>query len=75
MELISSYFSEDGVLEARVYKGDFGHYVNQYLVNNRAIRTESYEEHGLQYHEDAAENFVMRVKKVDDNWVPQVLPY
>lgn len=64
MELISSYFSDDGVLEARVYVDNFKQHVNQYLVNNIIIKTESYENHSLQYHEDAAENFVLGVKKI-----------
>lgn len=64
MELLSSYFSDDGVLEARVYINNFGQFVNQYLVNNIIIKTESYEDHNEVYHENAAENFVLGVKKV-----------
>lgn len=65
MELLSSYFSDDGVLEARVHKNNFGQYVNQYLVNNIIIKTESYEDHNEEYHENAAENFVLGIKQVN----------
>lgn len=74
MELISTYYSDDEVLEARVYLNDYGQYVNQYLVNNIAIKTESYEDHNLQYHEDAAENFVLGVKRINNVDVPPILP-
>lgn len=74
MELMSTYYSDDGVLEARVYLNNWGQYVNQYLVNNVIIKTESYEDHNEQYHEDAAENFVLGVKKFTDVDVPEVLP-
>lgn len=64
MELLSSYFSDDGVLEARVHRNNFGQFVNQYLVNNIVIKTESYEDHSEEYHESAAENFVLGIKTV-----------
>jgi hypothetical protein len=64
MELISSYYSDDGVLEARVYLNNWGQYVNQYLVNNIIIKTESYEDHNEVYHENAAENFVLGIKTI-----------
>lgn len=73
MELISTYFSDDGVLESRVYLNNFKQYINQYLVNNVIIKTESYEDHNLQYHEDAAENFVLGVKKIGNVVVPPIL--
>ena len=73
MELLSSYFSDDGVLEARVYLNKWGQFVNQYLVNNVIIKTESFEDRSEEYHENAAENFVIGVKKINDVEVPPIL--
>ena len=61
---ISTYYSDDGVAKAIVYfNGDIGHYEVEYQKAGRVLSVESYREHNLYYHEDAAENFVLGVKK------------
>jgi hypothetical protein len=62
---VSVFHSEDFDLKAIVYYNasqdkfevDFG-------KNGLIVATESYEEHNLLYHEDAAENYVNGIKKI-----------
>jgi hypothetical protein len=60
---ISVYFSDDFDLKAIVYLNqEKGCYEVDYAKNGLIIATESYIDHNLQYHEDAAENYVLGVK-------------
>lgn len=67
---ISTYYStpDDMVnddLKAIVYHNtDTGLYEVDYMKDNRLIKTESYQNYNLYYHEDAAENYVLGVKKL-----------
>ena len=75
VEIISEYISEDGKLKSVVrvnpirqnrssplYEVDF------YKANN-VIATESYAFHTLRFHEEAAENYVKGIKKIDESKV------
>jgi len=60
---ISVYLSDDMDLKAIVYLNqEKGCYEVDYAKNGLLVKTESYIDHNLQYHEDAAENYVLGVK-------------
>lgn len=60
---VSVYFSDDMDREAIVYyNSDTDHYEIDFAENGKVVATESYIEHNLQYHEDAAENYVLGIK-------------
>lgn len=67
---ISKYFStpDDLInddLQATVYHNtDTGFYEVDFIKDGKVITTESYEQHNLTYHEDAAENYVLGVKTI-----------
>lgn len=62
-EQISIYYSDDMDLKAIVYynKEKLCFEVD-YAKNGLLVATESYINHSLQYHEDAAENYVLGIK-------------
>jgi hypothetical protein len=61
---ISTYRSDDMDLKSIVYLNqEKGRYEVDYAKNGLIVATESYIDHNLQYHEDAAENYVLGVKK------------
>jgi uncharacterized protein YkuJ len=65
MTLISTYYSDDGTKTAEVYYNDDGRlYEVKYFEDETLLVTESYTDKSLQYHEDAAENYVMGIKKI-----------
>ena len=62
---ISTYYSDDGISKAVVYfNSEIGHYEVEYREADRVLSVESYKEHNLYFHEDAAENFVLGMKKL-----------
>ena len=62
-EEIMVFRSEDMDLKAIVYyNSDIDHYEIDFAKNGKVVATESYIDHNLQYHEDAAENYVLGVK-------------
>jgi hypothetical protein len=61
---ISSYFSDDGLLEAKVFHIGNHNFEVDFYKDSVKIVTESYEDRSLQYHEDAAENYVLGIKLV-----------
>ena len=62
-DIISEYWSDDGLLKAEVIKDHKYMYVKFY-ENTNLICAESYEGHSVEYYEAAAENYVMRIKRV-----------
>lgn len=61
---LSVYRSDDMDLKAIVYHNtENGLYEVDFAKNGLFIGTESYIDRNLQYHEDAAENYVLGVKK------------
>ena len=60
---LSKYYSDDETLTAIVYL-NVDCYEIDYAKNDVILATESYINHNLQYHEDAAENYVLRIKQV-----------
>jgi hypothetical protein len=62
---LSTFYSDDMNLKAIVYYNrEAKHIEVDYIKNDLVIATESYEGHSEQYHEDAAENYVMGIKKI-----------
>jgi hypothetical protein len=62
---LSTFYSDDMNLKAIVYYNrEAKHIEVDYIKNDLVIATESYEGHSEQYHEDAAENYVMGIKKL-----------
>lgn len=62
----SVFYSEDMDLKAIVYYAiGTDLYEVDYAKNGLIIATESYEGHSLRYHEDAAENYVNGIKKIE----------
>jgi hypothetical protein len=62
---LSTFYSDDMNLKAIVYcNREAKHFEVDYIKNDLVIATESYEGHSEQYHEDAAENYVMGIKKL-----------
>lgn len=64
MKLISEYWSEDGDLSAMVHLDDETPVVDFYR-NNRIIKSETFTDHALCYAQDAAENYVMGILKIN----------
>lgn len=63
---LSVWRSEDMDLKAFVYYNpETDQYEVDYGKNGLYITTESYENHSLRYHEDAAENYVNGIKKIE----------
>ena len=62
-DIISEYWSDDGLLKAEVIKDHKFMYVKFYESGN-LVCAESYDGHSLEYYESAAENYVMRIKHV-----------
>ena len=60
-ENINTYLSEDKIKKAIVVN-NYGILEVQYFNNDELIAIESYQEHSLHYHQDAAENYVLGVK-------------
>lgn len=63
-EEISSYFSDDDQLKATVFETGKKKYEVDFYLNSVKVATESYENKSLDYHEDAAENYVLGVKQL-----------
>jgi hypothetical protein len=63
--MLSDFISDDNKLKAIVYAEDNGteFYVDFYKDGNY-ILSESYTDKNLYYHENAAENYVMGIKKL-----------
>ena len=62
-EQISVYYSDDMDLKAIVYHNKEKRcFEVDYAKSGLIVATESYINHSLQYHEDAAENYVLGVK-------------
>jgi hypothetical protein len=62
---LSVFISDDQALKAIVYLDtEKKVYEVEYTKNDAIIATESYEDKSLNYHEDAAENYVMGIKKI-----------
>lgn len=70
---LSVFHSEDLDLKAIVYYNtDTDHYEVDYAKNGFLVTTESYDGHSLRYHEDAAENYVYGIKKLDESKMSKV---
>jgi esterase/lipase superfamily enzyme len=63
-EIISKYYGDDNNKRANVVKMS-DHYMVSYFVDDACIGNIKYNK-SLKYVEDAAENFVMDIFKVDD---------
>jgi len=63
-EIISKYYGDDNNKRANVVKMS-DHYMVSYFVDDTCIGNIKYNK-SLKYVEDAAENFVMDIFKVDD---------
>jgi hypothetical protein len=62
---VSVFHSENFDLKAIVYyNGIKDKFEIDFAKNGLIVATESYEEHNLLYHEDAAENYVNGIKKL-----------
>lgn len=62
---LSVYFSDDFDRKAIVYHNTAtGNYEVDFAKEGLIVATESYIDHNLQYHEDAAENYVLDVKQI-----------
>jgi hypothetical protein len=60
---MSVFWSDDTTLKAIVYLNQAtGYYEVDFAKDGLIVATESYIDHSLQYHEDAAENYVLSVK-------------
>lgn len=62
-DIISEYWSDDGLLKAEVIKDHKFMYVKFY-EGDKLVSAESYEGHSIEYYENAAENYVLRIKHV-----------
>lgn len=62
---LSTFLSDDMDLKAIVYLDtDKKVYEVDFAKDGLIVTTESYADKSLQYHEDAAENYVMGIKKI-----------
>jgi hypothetical protein len=62
---LSTFYSDDMNLKAIVYHNrETKHFEVDYIKNDLIIATESYKGHSEQYHEDAAENYVIGIKTI-----------
>ena len=64
MRVISEHYSGGHPNRKALVEDHNGSYVVVYIEEDEVIATESYAEKSLQYHEDAAENFVLGIKKL-----------
>ena len=64
MRIVSEHYSGNGTNLKALVEDHNGHYVVVYIEEDEVIATESYADKTLQYHEDAAENFVLGIKKL-----------
>ena len=71
VEIVAEYVSKDEKLKSvvRRNKSSSSYEIDFYKANN-VIATESYAFHTLRYHEEAAENYVNGIKKLDESKVP-----
>lgn len=64
-EQLSVFYSDDMDLKAIVYYNiEMKRFEVDYAKDGLLITTESYDGHNEQYHEDAAENYVMGIKNL-----------
>ena len=61
---ISTYWSDDQTKKAVVYHIPSDGYEVDYFLNEAFILSQKYDGRSLQYHEDAAENYVLGIKQV-----------
>ena len=65
-ETVSEFVSNDNSLKAVVRRNrSESLYEVQFYKNKKLVATESYAFHTLRYHEDAAENYVNGIKKLE----------
>lgn len=70
VEVVAEYVSKDGKLKSVVRRNKpVSTYAIDFYKANNVIATESYAFHTLRYHEDAAENYVNGIKKIDESKV------
>ena len=75
VEIVAEYVSEDGKLKSVVRVNTVRQnrsssiYEVDFYKDGSIIATESYAFHTLRYHEDAAENYVNGIKKIDESKV------
>ena len=60
-----SVFLGDGVM-GEVFKNSKGHYGVDYYMGDKLIKTEVYEDHSQLYAENAAENYTLGIKKIEE---------
>ena len=73
VEIVAEYVSKDGTLKSVVRRNKpVSTYAIDFYKANNVIATESYAFHTLRYHEDAAENYVNGIKKIDESKVSEV---
>ncbi|NCV38033.1 MAG: hypothetical protein EBW64_01870 [Betaproteobacteria bacterium] len=60
-----SVFLGDGVM-GEVFKNSKGDYGVDYYMGNKLIKTEVYENHNELYAENAAENYTLGIKKIEE---------
>lgn len=62
---MSTYYSDCGTKVARVfYNSSFDRFEIDYIQDNYVVKTESFEDRSIQYHEDFAEDYVMGIRKI-----------
>jgi hypothetical protein len=61
---ITTFESTDGALKAEVVQKEDGNWSVFFYRFNELVQVESYGEHSEIYHEDAAENYVLGIKKI-----------
>ena len=62
---VSTFYSNDGKMRSIVYANPMsGTFEVDFENEGAVIKTESYPAHNLNFHEDAAENYVLGIKKV-----------
>ena len=61
---LTKYVSDDGSLEAQILKEEDNKIVILFYRDGHLIDSQSYPEHNEIYHEDAAENYVLGIKKI-----------
>jgi hypothetical protein len=76
VEIVAEYVSEDGKLKAVIRNNRSTSrnrstplYEIDFYKGDNIIATESYAFHTLRYHEDAAENYVNGIKKINESKV------
>lgn len=72
-EIVSEFISVDGKLKAVVRRNKLTSlYEIDFYKDKKVVATESYAFHTLRYHEDAAENYVNGIKKLNEDKVSEV---